>query len=137
RPSMPWREVSVMDQRREFVRMAMQAGVNRRELCARFGISPDTGYGWLARNLAGDDELADRSRRPYSSPSRCTADMEARVLAMRDIHPAWGARKIERCLEREGLVPPAISTVHQILRRHGRVSPPIGGPKGSPRFEKE
>jgi transposase InsO family protein len=63
--------------------------------------------------------------------------MEARVLAMRDIHPAWGARKIERCLEREGLVPPAISTVHQILRRHGRVSPPIGGPKASQRFEKE
>jgi transposase InsO family protein len=134
---MPWRTVSVMDQRREFVRLAMQEGVKRRELCKRFGVSPDTGYRWLARYLAGDDELADHSRRPCSSPSRCTADMEARVLAVRDAHPAWGARKIERCLEREGLVPPAISTVHQILRRHGRVSPPIGGPKAFQRFEKE
>ena len=26
---MPWREVSVMDQRREFVRLAMQEGANR------------------------------------------------------------------------------------------------------------
>jgi hypothetical protein len=34
---MPWREVSVMDQRREFVRLAMQEGVNRRELCRRPG----------------------------------------------------------------------------------------------------
>jgi transposase InsO family protein len=134
---MPWRTVSVMDQRREFVRLAMQERVNRRELCKRFGVSPDTGYRWLARHLAGDDELADRSRRPYGSPSRCAADMEARVLAVRDAHPAWGARKIERCLERAGLQPPAISTVHQILRRHGRVSPPIGGPKASQRFEKE
>src|SRR5947209_20041785 len=41
RPSMPWREVSVMDERREFVRLAMQPDANRRELCRRFGIHPD------------------------------------------------------------------------------------------------
>lgn len=41
---MPWQEVSIMDQRREFVRLAMQEGTNRRELCRRFGISPQTGY---------------------------------------------------------------------------------------------
>jgi TPR repeat protein len=52
RPSMPWREVSVMDQRREFVRLAAQEGANRRELCRRFGISPDIGYKWL--RLAAD-----------------------------------------------------------------------------------
>ena len=46
---MPWQEVSVMDQRREFVRLAMQEGANRRELCRRFGISPDVGYKWLRR----------------------------------------------------------------------------------------
>ena len=64
---MPWREVSIMEQRREFVRLAMQDGVNRRELCRRFGIHPDTGYKWLGRFVA-DEELADRSRRPHSSP---------------------------------------------------------------------
>jgi transposase-like protein len=56
-----------MDQRREFVRLAMQEGVNRRELCRRFGIHPDTGYKWLGRWQA-DQEIADRSRRPHSSP---------------------------------------------------------------------
>ncbi len=60
---MPWRTVSVMDQRHEFVRLAMQEAVNRRELCKRFGISPDTGYRWLARHLAGDAKLIDRSCR--------------------------------------------------------------------------
>ena len=118
---MPWREVSVMDQRREFVRLAMQDGVNRRELCRRFGISPDVGYKWLARWAAGDDVLADRSRRPHGSPGRSDAAIEAAVLAVRDAHPAWGARKIARCLEREGLKAPAVSTVHEVLRRHGRI----------------
>jgi len=51
---MPWSEVSVMDQRREFVRLALQEGANRRELCRRFGISPDVGYKWLRRWQAGD-----------------------------------------------------------------------------------
>jgi transposase-like protein len=73
---MPWREVSKMEQRREFVRLAMQEGANRRELCRRFGVHPDTGYKWLAR-WAGDETLADRSRRPHGSPNRTSADIEA------------------------------------------------------------
>ena len=51
---MPWREVSIMNERREFVRLAMQPGVNRRELCRRFGVHPDTGYKWLGRWAAGE-----------------------------------------------------------------------------------
>jgi transposase InsO family protein len=134
---MPWQEVSVMDQRREFVGLAMQEGVNRRELCRRFGISPATGYKWLSRWTAGEDHVADRSRRPHSSPLRSPMDIEVLVLAVRDEHPAWGARKIVRCLERDGHDTPAGSTVHAILRRHGRVEAPRGTP-GKPwqRFEK-
>lgn len=134
---MPWRRMSVMDQRREFVRLAMQEGVNRRELCRRFGISADAGYRWLARHQAGDEELADRSRKPESSPFRCTEEMEARVLAVRDEHPAWGARKIARCLHRAGVEPPALSTIHQILRRNNRIGLPVGGSRAVQRFEME
>ena len=97
-----------MDQRREFVRLAKQEGANRRELCRRFGIHPDTGYKWLARWVGGDRDLCDRSRRPHSSPARSDATMEALVLKVRDAHPAWGARKIARCLEREGVEPPSV-----------------------------
>jgi len=98
---MPWREVSVMDQRREFVELATQEGANRRELCRRFGISPDVGYKWLGR-WAANGEVADRSRRPHASPQRTEGLMEERVVAVRDAHPAWGARKIVRYLEWEG-----------------------------------
>jgi transposase InsO family protein len=134
---MPWCEVSVMDQRREFVRLATQAGVDRRALCERFGISRKTGYKWLARAAAGEAALLDRSRRPHSSPLRSAAALEARVVAVRDAHPVWGARKIVRCLERAGEDAPAGSTVHAILRRHGRIEASSGLPgKGWQRFEK-
>jgi transposase InsO family protein len=135
---MPWRDVSIMDQRREFVALASLEGANRRELCRRFAISAQTGYKWLSRAKDVAASLSDRSRRPHASPLRSPDAIEALVLAVRDAHPAWGARKIERCLERDGHQPPALSTIHAILRRHGRVDPPAGKP-GQPwqRFEKE
>lgn len=131
---MPWREVSVMDARREFVALATMEGANRRELCRRFGIQPNTGYKWLKRWTS--EGLADRSRRPHRSPRRSDAAIEARIVALREAHPAWGARKLARCLEREGLACPAPSTVHAILRRHGCIVPPAGGPAAHQRFEK-
>src|SRR6185312_10737046 len=123
---MPWREVSVMDQRREFVMLAKQEGVNRRKLCQQFGISAQTGYKWLQRYDAGDTSLADRSRRPLHSPDRTAAGTEHQIVALRDAHPAWGARKIAHRLKRDRQAVPAISTVHEILRRYDRVTEPAG-----------
>lgn len=134
---MPWREVSRMEERREFVRLAMQEGANRRELCRRFGIHPDTGYKWLSRWSGDTSALADRSRRPHNSPGRTTWDIEAEVLSLRDAHPAWGARKIAHCLERAGRACPAVSTVHAILHRNGRIVPPPDGAAAHRRFEKD
>jgi transposase InsO family protein len=62
-------------------------------------------------------------------------EIEARILAIRDAHPVWGARKIARCLEREGLKPPAASTVHAILQRNGRITAALGGATARQRFE--
>jgi transposase InsO family protein len=125
-----------MDQRREFVRLANQEGVNRRELCRRFGISPEVGYKWLGR-FAANGELADRSRHPHTAPLRTDRAIEDRIVGLRDDHPAWGARKIARCLERGGQAVPAVSTVHEILRRYGRVVAPQHVPGAHLRFEKE
>lgn len=134
---MPWREVSAMEERREFVRLAMMEGANRRELCRRFGISPPVGYKWLSRAGTGDGGLADRSRRPKASPLRSSERIEAAVIAARAVHPVWGARKIAALLRREGLEPPAVSTVHGILRRHGLVDAEPASPgKAWTRFER-
>ena len=50
-----------MSLREEFVQLALQAGVNRRELCRRFGIAPKTGYKWLYALRAGGRERSRRS----------------------------------------------------------------------------
>lgn len=127
---MPWREVSLMDQRQEFILLFQQADVNRRELCRRFGVSPKTAYKWLARvGVEGKDWAQDKSRRPQLSPTRSKAKLEAAVLEIRDAHPVWGARKIRRCLEDRHKSVPAASTVHAILARHDRIPPPSQPPQ--------
>src|SRR5438067_7781792 len=47
-----------------------------------------------------------------------------------------GGPQIACCLERERVQPPAFSTVHEILRRHGRIVVPPGGAAACQRFEK-
>ena len=123
---MPWG--TTVERREEFVRLARQPGANVSELSRRFGVSRSNGHKWLQRyaseGLAG---LADRSRRPRGSPGQTPEAMEAQVLSVRAAHPAWGGRKIGRVLEREGLVPPAVSTITEILRRHGMLNGPRAG----------
>ena len=93
---MPWKEMSVMSQRREFVELAQAAGTNKRGLCRRFGISPTTGYKWLGRFCERSDAgLVDLPRRPHHSPARTPPQVEQAVMSAREAHPAWGARKPE------------------------------------------
>jgi transposase InsO family protein len=121
---MPWKERSIMDEREEFVRLALADGANRRELCRRYGISPTTGYLWLRRyQEQGRVGLADHSRRPQHSPGQTPAVMEARVVAVRQAHPAWGGRKIRAVLCAEGLPAPSASTITSILARHHLIAP--------------
>lgn len=122
---MSWREVSIMAERREFVDLAMREGANIRQLCRRFGISPPTGYKWRKRfETEGIDGLQDRSRRPHRSPGRTRAEVEEAVLAERERHPAWGARKLRARLPHpDSERAPSASTVGAILRRHGRIDP--------------
>jgi len=113
-----------MLQRREFVRLASQPGAQMRELCRRYAISPTTGYDLLDRyRSSGDAGLQDRSRRPHHSPARTLPEIEERVLALRDRHPAWGGRKLRRRLQDLGLATvPSASTITAILRRHDRLA---------------
>jgi transposase InsO family protein len=132
---MGWQERSVVDERREFVLLASLEGANIAGLCRRFGVSRETGHLWLRRFRAGDGSLEDHSCRPLSSPRRTPDAMEGHVLRVRDAHPAWGARKIAAALGHElahelghqGIMPPAASTVHAILNRHGRIVPGSSG----------
>jgi transposase InsO family protein len=121
---MPWEQVTVLEQRQEFVMLARVPGVNISELSRRFGISRKTAYKWLSRHEAGQAEaLLDRSRRPKRSPRQSPADIEQAVLAVRGAHAAWGGRKIAHVLARDRQQHVAPSTVTSILHRHGLIDP--------------
>lgn len=135
---MPWQTCGLMDKRREFVELASREGANKAELCKRFGISRKTGYKWLARHDKGGS-LADVPRKPASSPGKTRAAMEDKIVAARQKHPAWGARKLKRWLEDRGETGvPSASTVTEVLRRHGLLEVPAGpSGKGWERFERK
>ena len=98
-------------QRKRLV-LAVAAGATITAAAVRCGCSRQTASKWVGRFRAGAG-LEDRSSRPHRSPRRCSQRVEQLVLA-------------ERARSRKGPHPigwelglPA-STVHAILKRHGR-----------------
>lgn len=134
---MPWRESSVVSERLEFVRLAVEGVIPMAELCRRFGISRQTGYVWLGRYRAdGEAGLVDRSRRPWSHPDETPVEMVELVCAVREAHPVWGGRKIRGFLLRQGhRGVPAPSTITQILRRNELLTDPVRPQRDYVRFQ--
>lgn len=122
---MPWKEVSIMSQRLEFVTLAAAEKANIRHLCRCYGISSATAYKWLHRfQSSGVDGLANRSRRPHHSPSRSAIEMEEAIINLRGKHPAWGGRKLrDRLLALNHTAVPSPSTITAVLRRHQLLDP--------------
>lgn len=120
---MPWEEETRMSLRREFVELAKTEGIPFSQLCERFRISRPTGYKWLSRARSNPHEhFSDRSRRPYTTPGKTSADMEYEIITLRRQHQAWGGRKISRVLKNRGYKDvPAPSTVTHILHRYGLI----------------
>jgi hypothetical protein len=71
-----------------------------------------------ALSRGGHRTVEDRSRRPKVSPGQIDAEVEAEICRMRREHPRWGARRIHGELRGAGWVPPAVSKIHQVLRRN-------------------
>jgi transposase InsO family protein len=118
---MPFRGVSMQDQREAFLAVAGREGANVRAACRAFGISPTTGYKWLGRAAAGS--VGERSRRPRHSPRETPAAVAAAVVAKRGEQPTWGGRKIHHALRLSGFRPlPHANTITDILHRHGLIS---------------
>lgn len=147
---MPWKkEETRMELKAEFVQMADQPNTNMSQLCRRYGISRKTGYKWLHRYRSeGLDGLAERSRRPKSSPNKTSGPIEALVVQARENDPGWGPRKLRDHLIRQannGKIEarreqiPAASTINQILDRHGLLEASDHPSRQGPwqRFERE
>ena len=114
-----------MDERLRFVRDAQRDRFTMSELCARYGVSRRVGYKWLARyEQDGRAGLVDRSRAPRRCPHKTESRVADLLIAGREAHPQWGARKLLRVLSgrhQEIRTWPAPSTVADLLARRGLV----------------
>jgi putative transposase len=114
-----------MEERLQFVRDALSDRWNMSELCARYGVSRKIGYKWLARyEEEGRRGLTDRSRAPHHCPHKIADTMAELLVATREAHPFWGARKLLKVLrDRHPRTDdwPAPSTVADLLARRGLV----------------
>jgi transposase InsO family protein len=118
---MAWGNVDVEEQRMRFVIAASRKEKPFRHLCQEFEISRPTGYEWLRRYEAGGyAAVVEKSRRPHHSPERTPAEVEQRVMELRQERPDWGARKLQDLLKKDRIELPVI-TIHRILLRHGLV----------------
>jgi len=121
---MPWLETAPMDQRLQFITDHRRGFYSMTDLRARYEISRKTGYQCLDRfEQHGRAGLAPRSRAPHSCPHRIAADLAELLCATRRKHPDWGAGKLLDYLEprHPPIDWPAVSTVNDLLARHGLV----------------
>jgi len=124
---MPWKESSVVEERLRFVSRLLD-GEAMSDVCRQFGISRKTGYKIFDRyKECGLEALTDRSRRPVRYANQLPAQIESRIVALKEEKPHWGARKIRELLVRRlagDVRIPAKSTIHAVLHRHGKVKTP-------------
>jgi hypothetical protein len=96
------------------------------ELCARYGVSRQTGYKWLARyDAGGRPALRARSHAPHACPHRVPDAVAELLCAARTAHPTWGPRKLLDWLRprHPRVAWPAASTAGDLLKRRGLVRP--------------
>ena len=114
-----------MDAKVRFIAECLRGEEPMTVLCERHGISRETGYLWKRRYAAdGARGLEDRSRAPHHLAHSTPVAIVDQLIALREQHPYWGARKLLEVLQRRDRHTwwPAASTVTDILKRAGLVN---------------
>ena len=124
---MPWKETTIMEQKIEFICEWKTGKYTITELCKNFKISRPTAYKIIARfEKEGYDGLREISKKPKTKhPNSTDEKVVESILQLKEKHKLWGAKKIWKLLYNDysdELIPTAL-TVHNILKKHGLVSP--------------
>jgi len=119
---MPWKITTMKDVRKEFALKALATGANLTALCLEYGVTRKTGREWRERaRLEGINRLAERSRRPMSSPAQLSEAVVCQLVRLKQAYPHWGPEKIRDLYflaqgRRLGL-----SSCHRVLKAAGFV----------------
>lgn len=123
---MPWKETTIMKQKIEFICEWRTGKYTVTELCKQFEISRPTAYKIISRfENQGYEGLREISRNPGIHPNETDIRVVEAILELKDKYHLWGAKKIRRLLFNdfsENLIP-SVVTVHNILKKNGKVCP--------------
>lgn len=111
-----------MDQRVAFITDWLRGEWTMTDLADRYGISRKTAYKWVDRYESDRAHgLSERSRAPKVHGRAIGGDVRDTILALRQLHPRWGPKKLRAVLAiRQPQQPwPAASTIGDLLRREG------------------
>jgi transposase InsO family protein len=110
------------DVRKDFALKALQSGANLTALCLEYGVTRKTGREWRERaRLEGINRLAERSRRPLSSPQQLSEAVVCQLVRLKLAYPHWGPRKIADLYSRAQGRRLGVSTCHRVLKAAGFV----------------
>ena len=120
-----WKKTNEVQEREKLVRDWLTGDWTMPALSKRYGVSEKTGWKWVSRfNDEGWSGLEDRSRARKTQGARVAERMEQQIIQLRRRHPDWGAVTIRSKLIRlRRRNVPAASTIGQVLKRNGLVTP--------------
>ena len=120
---MPWQNETMNDVRKEFVLKALALGANLSALCREYGVTRKTGRHWRERGKQeGINFLAEKSRRPRSSPKELGERVVCALIRLKQSHPSWGPRKIGEVYRKAFGQSVSVSSCHRVLQRAGMVT---------------
>jgi transposase InsO family protein len=123
---MPWKGVTVSEQRQRFIEDYLLNCYSVTELAERFGISRRTAHKWINRyKQHGQKGYQELSRRPHTCPWRTDQAIVDELVKLRKVHPRWGPRKLLDLMERRDPERrlPSVSTAARVLAREGLIKP--------------
>jgi transposase InsO family protein len=117
-------ELSMVEQRYLAVREVLDHGARISDVALRYGVDRRTVHRWLTRYAnEGLGALADRSSKPDTCPHQLPPEIEARIIALRRMHPGWGPRTLLNKLAKQFDPPPSRSSIYRCLVRQHLIDP--------------
>lgn len=123
---MNWQSTNEHKERIKFIGDWIKAEYSFTDLCKRYGISRKTGYKLINRfKEDGELGLHPRSHARHHHPNATSYEVQKRLIELKHRYPKWGPEKLRDwlMLNENYRSWPAISTIGDILKKHGLVRP--------------
>ena len=119
---MAWELSTVVDQRKELIRLYEKTELSMTEICECFGVSRKTGYKWVNRyEESGELGLLNLPKGPIIPKRVYSTKLIESALLLKGRYPRWGPKKILAILEREhpDISYPCAARLYQIFKDKG------------------